>query len=63
MPKKSVMKPRAAGAIRGPRTSPQVAAMIAGILQAVRPNRIAETVKPVGADHRANKLKETACIK
>jgi len=59
-PKKSVMNPRAAGANLGPSMSPQVAAMIAGILQADRPKRTAEIVYPVETGQRANKLNAIA---
>ena len=44
IPKKSVMKPNAAGASLEPSTSPQAAAMMAGMLHADRPNMIAEIV-------------------
>jgi hypothetical protein len=34
--------------------------MIAGMLQAERPKRTADSVKPAGVRHTANKLKATA---
>ena len=59
-PKKSVIKPSPAGASLGPSKSPHVAAIIAGILQAVRPNRTAERMKPGDEGQSANKPKAAA---
>jgi len=63
IPKKSVTNPSPADANRGPRRSPQAAAITAGMDQAERPKRIAEMINPVGSGQRAKRLKETACIR
>ena len=58
IPKKSVIKPNAAGESLCPTTSPQKAAIIVGILHAVIPNSTAERISPVLFCHKANKLYE-----
>ena len=60
IPKKSVIKPSPAGASLGPSRSPHVAAIIAGILHAERPNRIAERANPGVEGQSANKPKAAA---
>ena len=57
--RKMVMNPTAAGANCEPRTSPHVAAMIAGILQAERPYKIAEMVNPGGDGQMTKRPKAT----
>ena len=58
-PKKRVTNPKPAGANRGPSKSPQIAAIMAGMLQADRPNRAAERVSPAGEGRSANRPKAT----
>ena len=60
MPKKMVMKPKAAAAILASSRSPQAAAMIAGILHAVMPNNRTQRRNPEGVCQSPKKPKDAA---